>query len=46
MWTYNNIYPAIVFFINQDFRDTDYTLNFGVVGIATQSLRAIVKLCS
>ena len=45
MWTYNDIYRAIVFYINQDLRDTDYTLNFGVVGIATQSPRAIVKFC-
>ena len=34
-----------MFYINQDLRDTDYTLNFGVVGIATQSPRAIVKFC-
>ena len=45
MWTYIDIYQAIVFYINQDLRDTDYTLNFGVVGIATQSLRAVVKFC-
>ena len=45
MWTYNDIYQAIVFYINQDLRDTDYTLNFGAVGIATLSPRAIVKFC-
>ena len=37
MWTYNDIYQAIVFYINQDLRNTDYTLNFGVVGITTQT---------
>ena len=41
----NDIYWAIVFYISQDLRDTDYTLNFGVVGIATQSPRVIVKVC-
>ena len=37
MWLYNDIYRAIVFYINQDLRDTDYTLNFEVVGISTQT---------
>ena len=45
MWSYNDIYRAIVFYINQDLRGTDYTLNFGVVGISTQTPQAIVKLC-
>ena len=45
MWTYNDIYRVVIFYINQDLRDTDYTLNFGVVGIATQTPRVIVKFC-
>ena len=45
MWLYNDIYRAIVFYINQDLRETDYTLNFGVVGISTQTPWAIVQFC-
>ena len=45
MWTYTDIYKAIVRFIDFDLRNTDYVLNFGVVAIATQSPRASVKFC-
>ena len=45
MWTYTDIYKAIVRFIDSDLRNTDYVLNFGVVAIATQSPRASVKFC-
>ena len=35
MWTYTDIYKAIIKYIDTDLRNTDYVLNFGVVVIAT-----------
>ena len=43
MWTYTNIYKAIVRFIDSELRNTDYVLNFGMVAIATQSPSSSVK---
>ena len=37
MWTYTDIYKAIIKYIDTDLQNTDYILNFGVVAIATQS---------
>ena len=37
MWTYTDIYKAIIKYIDTDLRNTDYILNFGVIAIATQS---------
>ena len=37
MWTYTDIYKAIIKYIDTDLQNTDYVLNFGVVAIATQS---------
>ena len=45
MWTYTDIYKAIIKYIDTDLCNTDYVLNFGVVAIATQSPRASVKFC-
>ena len=45
MWTYTNIYKAIIKYIDADLHNTDYILNFGIVAIATQSPRASVKFC-
>ena len=45
MWTYTDIYKAIIKYIGTNLRNTDYILNFGVVAIATQSPRASVKFC-
>ena len=45
MWTYTNIYKAIIKYIDTDLHNTDYILNFGIVAIATQSPRASVKFC-
>ena len=45
MWTYTNIYEAIIKYIDTDLCNTDYVLNFGVVAIATQSPRASMKFC-
>ena len=45
MWTYTDIYKAIIKYIDTDLRNTDYVLNFGVVVIVTQSPRASVKFC-
>ena len=45
MWMYTDIYKSIVRFIDTDLRNTDYVLNFGIVAIATQSPRALVKFC-
>lgn len=43
MWTYDGIYQAIIAFITRDLRDTDFTLNFGVVALSTHSDQALVK---
>ena len=45
MWTYTDIYKAIIKYIDTDLHNTDYVLNFGIVAIATQSPRASVKFC-
>ena len=45
MWTYTDIYKAIIKYIDTDLHNTDYVLNFGVVAIATQSPRASIKFC-
>ena len=45
MWTYTDIYKAIVKYIDNDLQNTDYILNFGVVVIATQTPQASVKFC-
>ena len=45
MWTYTDIYKAIIKYIDNDLQNTDYILNFGVVAIATQTPRASVKFC-
>ena len=45
MWTYTDIYKAIIKYIDTDLRNTDYVLNYGVVVIATQSPQASVKFC-
>ena len=45
MWTYTDIYKAIIKYIDTDLYNTDYVLNFGVVAIATQSPRASIKFC-
>ena len=45
MWTYTDIYKAIMKYIDTDLQNTDYVLNFGVVAIATQSPQSSVKFC-
>ena len=45
MWTYTDIFKAIIKYIVTDLQSTDYVLNFGVVAIATQTPRASVKFC-
>ena len=45
MWTYTDIYKAIIKYIDTNLRNTDYILNFGIVAIATQSPQASVKFC-
>ena len=45
MWTYTDIYKAIIKYIDTDLCNTDFVLNFGVVAIANQSTRASVKFC-
>ena len=45
MWTYTDIYKAIIKYIDTDLRNTDYILNFGIVAIATQSPRTSIKFC-
>ena len=43
MWEYDDVYQAIVTFISQELHDTDLTLNFGVIALATHSSQALVK---
>ena len=43
MWTYDDIYKALITFINQDLTDTDYTLNFGMITLSTHSNQALLK---
>ena len=45
MWTYTDIYKAIIKYIDTDLQNTNYILNFGVVAIATQTPQASVKFC-
>ena len=44
MWTFTNIYCALVDYVVQDLQDGTYKLNWGVVAIAQNSPRAIVRL--
>ena len=44
MWTYGDIYQAIIAYIATDLQESDYTLNFGVVCIATTSLHMLIRL--
>ena len=37
MWTYTDIYKAIIKYIDNDLRNTNYVLNFGVVAIGTRA---------
>ena len=43
MWEYDDVYRAIVTFNNQELRETDLTLNFGVIALSTHSNQALVK---
>ena len=44
MWMFTDIYHALVDYVVQDLRDGTYQLNWGVVAIAQNSPRAIVRL--
>ena len=44
MWTFTDIYHALVDYVVQDLRDGTYKLNWGVVAIAQSSRRAVVRL--
>ena len=44
MWTFTDIYCVLVDYIAQDLREGTYKLNWGVVAIAQNSPRAIVRL--
>ena len=44
MWTFTDIYHALLDYVVQDLRDGTYKLNCGVVAIAQNSPRAIVRL--
>ena len=43
MWTFTDIYRALVDFVVQDLRDGSFKLNWGIVAIAQSSPRAIIK---
>ena len=45
MWTYTDIYKAIIKYIDTHLCNTDYILNFGMVAITTQSPQASVRFC-
>ena len=44
MWTFTDIYHALVDYVVQDLSNGTYKLNWGVVAIAQNSPRAIVRL--
>ena len=44
MWEFNDVYQAIVTFINQELHNTDLTLNFSVIALSTHSNQVLVKL--
>ena len=44
MWMYDDIYQAIIAYIATDLWESEYTLNFGVVCIATTSPHALIWL--
>ena len=43
MWEYDDVYQAIVTFINQELCNTDLALNFGIIALSTHSNQALVK---
>ena len=43
MWTFTDIYRALVDFVVQDLRDGTFKLNWGIVAIAQSSPRAVIK---
>ena len=43
MWEYDDVYWAIVTFINQELCNTDLTLNFGVIALLAHSNQVLVK---
>ena len=43
MWTFTDVYRALVDYVVQDLRDGTYKLNWGIVAIAQTSPRAIVR---
>ena len=43
MWTFTDIYRALVDYVVQDLRDGTYKLNWGIVAIAQTSPQAIVR---
>ena len=43
MWTFTDVYRALVDYVVQDLRDGTYKLNWGIVAIAQISPWAIVK---
>ena len=43
MWECDDVYQAIVTFINQELHDTDLTLNFGVIALLAHSNQVLVK---
>ena len=43
MWEYDDVYWAIVTFINQELCDMDLTINFGIIALSTHSNQALVK---
>ena len=42
-WDFTSVYKAIIQYIDQDLREGDHTLNFGVVALAEGSNRVIVR---
>ena len=43
MWTYTDIYQALVDYVTQNMKDGTYKLNWGIVTIAAVTPRVIVR---
>ena len=43
MWTYTDVYRALVDYVTQNMKDGNYKLNWGIVAIAAVTPRVIVR---
>ena len=43
MWTYTDVYQALVDYVMQNMKEGNYKLNWGIVAIAANTPRVIVR---